>query len=67
MRRALVIAGAALALAVAAGAYSEYGPRPTPTGQPPLVRLNAANFKDLQERFNQAPDRVRVLALLSPT
>ena len=67
MRRALVTACAALALAVAAGAYSEYGPRPTPNGQPPLARLNAANFEDLKQRFNQATDRVRVLALLSPT
>jgi len=38
-----------------------------PPGQQPLVRLNASNFDSLKKSFNESPDSVRVLVMLSPT
>jgi len=67
MKRSLVLMGGALALLAAIAGYAEYVPRATPRGQPPLVRLDAGSIEGLREQFNRSADRVRVLALLSPT
>ena len=67
MKKALIIVGVVAALALGYAAYSEYAPRPTPQGQPSLIRLNSENIPELQKAFNESSDRVRVLALLSPT
>jgi hypothetical protein len=67
MKKALAIVGVVAALALGYAAYSEYAPRSTPQGQPPLVRLNSENIPELQKAFNESSDRVRVLAMLSPT
>jgi hypothetical protein len=66
MRKA-VVAGLGIALLLGFAGYSEYGPRVVPAGQPPLVRIEPGNFDVLRIRFNEAPETVRVLALLSPT
>ena len=47
--------------------YYFYGGSTPPAGQRELVRLNAASFADLQQEFNAAQDRVRLIVLLSPT
>jgi len=47
--------------------FFRYGPRETPSGQPPFVRLSADNFHGLIERFNSASGNRRVLVMLSPT
>lgn len=52
---------------VAGGLYYFYAGSTVPTGQPPLMRLSAANFGELRDAFNAAQDSVRVIALLSPT
>lgn len=38
-----------------------------PTGQPPLVHLDAASFENLRTDFNATQDSVRLIVLLSPT
>jgi hypothetical protein len=58
-----------LAMAVLVGAFLLYLYRgsATPQGQPPLVRLNAANVASLKDAFNASANSVRVLVLVSPT
>jgi hypothetical protein len=43
------------------------GPRRTPAGQPPLVKLSAENFDRLRDAFNAHAGQTRILAMLSPT
>lgn len=47
--------------------YYLYGGSTTPAGQRELVRLNPANFAELRQAFNTDVDRVRLIAMLSPT
>ncbi len=58
-----------LALAVLVGAFLFYlyGGSAPPQGQPPLMRLNAANVASLKDAFNASANSVRVLVLVSPT
>lgn len=67
MKKALSIVGILATLALGYAAYSEFTPRSTPQGQPSLARLNSENIPELQKAFNESSDRVRVLAMLSPT
>ncbi len=54
---------------LAAGGYIFWNRQPgkTPTGQPPLVEIKSAALEEIKSEFNLASDRVRVIALLSPT
>ncbi len=56
-----------VALAILAGLFYFYGGHQTPTGQPPLANLNAANLSELKKEFNDSHANVRILVLLSPT
>jgi hypothetical protein len=47
--------------------YYLYGGSASPAGQRELMRLTAENFPEFQTQFNAAQDRVRVIAMLSPT
>jgi len=47
--------------------YYMYGGSTVPAGQHDLVRITPANFADLRQEFNATQDRVRVIAMLSPT
>jgi hypothetical protein len=47
--------------------YYLYGGSASPAGQPELMRLTAENFPELQKQFNAAQERVRLIAMLSPT
>ena len=67
MKKKLLLFAVAAVLLFGYAAYSEYGPRQVPNGQPGLVRIHAGNVDTLRAQFNQAADRVRVLTLLSPT
>lgn len=60
----LIAAGVAI---VAYGAWSNWGPRKTPPGQPPLTQLTAANLVSFEAQFNAEANRTRLLLLLSPT
>lgn len=66
MKRRYVVGAILLASLVAAALYL-YGGGQTPSGQPPLRNLTAANVVDIKNEFNAAKDQVRVLLLLSPT
>jgi hypothetical protein len=48
-------------------AYLRYGPRTTPVGQPPMVRLKPSNFSVFVKRFNTVHGEQRMLVMLSPT
>ena len=56
-----------LILAAAGTAWYLYAGGSTPTGQPPLTKLNAGNFSLLNTEFNRASDSTRILLLVSPT
>ena len=62
----LIIAGIG-GLALAALLYYFYGGSAAPSGQPPLVSLEAGNLDPLGKEFNSARGMVRIIALLSPT
>ena len=66
-RRGLALIGIAILLGLSVLLYLRNGPRQTPPGQPPFVRLNSENFHVLTERFNSGSGGVRVLVMLSPT
>ena len=44
-----------------------FTPGTTPEGQPPLLTLNPSNIHQFQQEFNQHVDKIRVVALFSPT
>ena len=69
MRMVKVKYGVLLAIAVLAFvAYWYYwGSSRTPPGQPPLASLTASNLDPFTLVFNEAPDRTRLLLLVSPT
>ena len=57
-----------LALVALAAAASWFFSSPqTPAGQPALVSLSRAGFGAFEERFDDSSERVRVVALFSPT
>jgi len=56
----------ALLLLLGAGYYF-LAPARTPAGQPGLVNLDRAGFEAFEQSFDDSADRVRVVALLSPT
>lgn len=66
MKRRSIVLGLA-ALAVFAGLFYLYGGHQTPSGQPALTDLNAANLSQLRDEFNARRAEVRLLVLLSPT
>jgi hypothetical protein len=65
--RAVQVAGAIALLATGGFLYYRLAPRHVPQGQPPLTHLSAGTLGDLRAAFNAAPDRTRLLLLLSPT
>jgi hypothetical protein len=67
MKRSHKVIGLCLLAVVAAIAYYLYAGSAVPTGQQPLTRLDASNFSELRNGFNEAKDSVRIVTLLSPT
>ena len=65
MKRNLTFAGIGVLLFAVAGSLL-LGHR-TPRGQAALVALNTENFGKLEAEFNDAADKTRIVALLSPT
>ena len=66
-RRGFTIIGVGILIGVCGFLYHRYGPRQTPPGQPPFVRLNAGDLPVLIDRFNSGDGTLRVLVMLSPT
>ena len=67
MKRSRLIVVIAVLLAFTGLLYYFYAGSTAPTGQRPLVALNAGNFEQLRNDFNGSHGVVRVFALLSPT
>ena len=67
MKRSRKILGLIFLAIVAGIVLYLYAGSTVPAGQPPLKRLTATNFNELQSAFNAAKESVRVIALLSPT
>jgi hypothetical protein len=57
----------ALALGLAGGGYYFLAPLPTPPGQPALADLDRAGFEAFEQAFDDSANRVRVVAMFSPT
>ena len=67
MKRYRILILVCVAIIFGALLYYFYGGSTSPAGQHELVRLNATNFAELQQAFNAEVDRVRLIAMLSPT
>ena len=67
MKRYRILVLACAAVILGALLYYYYGGSAPPAGQHELVRLNAANFVELRQAFNADVERVRLIAMLSPT
>ena len=67
MKRTLLILGVVVVAVILLAAWLAWGPAYSPAGQPALVSLEPGNFNQLQEAFNSDADKIRVVALLSPT
>jgi hypothetical protein len=67
MKRYRILTLVCMAVILGAVLYHFYGGSTTPAGQQALVRLNAANIAELRQAFNADVDRVRLIAMLSPT
>ena len=66
MKRSKIVGLCLLAIIAAIALYLYVGSA-VPVGQPELARLDALNFGELRDVFNEAKSSVRVVALLSPT
>ncbi len=67
MKRSRFLILVCVAVILGALFYYIYGGSTPPAGQHELVRLNAANFAELRQAFNADVERVRLIAMLSPT
>ncbi len=56
-----------VALAIAILAWRQFGPARTPSPQPSLESLAAANFQDFRDAFNADAQEARLVLLFSPT
>jgi hypothetical protein len=65
--RKKLLLGAAAGVAMALLVWQVWGPSHTPRAQPPLTILTAGNFDQFEKAFNEAPERARLILLLSPT
>lgn len=67
MKKLLALWGLTMSAILGASLWYLFGPGTVPEGQPPLLSVDAGNVAQLQADFNRAADRVRVLAVFSPT
>ena len=67
MKRSRILILVCVAVILGALLYYFFGGSTPPAGQHDLVRLNTANFAELRKAFNADADRVRLIAMLSPT
>lgn len=67
MKRAAILVALVLVLAGASAGWYYWGPVATPAGQAPLVEISEQPLDEFRAAFNEAADKPRVVALLSPT
>jgi hypothetical protein len=66
-KRILWATGLLAILTLSYAGYARLGPAGTPTGQISLTDLDGRGFAPFEQMFDDAGDRVRVVALFSPT
>ena len=66
-KRVISLLGLLALLCLAAGGYHVFAPARTPAGQLSLVDVRRSGFAVFENMFDDATDRVRVVALFSPT
>jgi len=66
-KRAILVVAALIVGLLAYFFWSLWGLAPSPSGQPPVIAINAENFDRFREAFNAPGGAARVLLLLSPT
>ena len=66
-KRVIPVAGLLALLCLGYGGYVVLSPARTPAGQLALIDLDRSGFAAFEQIFDDSSDRVRVLALLSPT
>ncbi len=67
MKRSVAIVAVVFVVFASYVAWHLWGPSKVPEGQPALVSLAPANFAEFQRQFNDNPNKVRGVLLLSPT
>lgn len=67
MKRILWLAGLLAVLLLAYAGYARFGAAGTPAGQLSLTDLEQRGLPVFEQMFDAAADRVRVVALFSPT
>lgn len=67
MKKLLALWGLSMSAILGASLWYLFGPGTVPEGQPPLLSVDLPTMARIQGDFNQASDRIRVLAVLSPT
>jgi len=67
MKKLLALWGLTMSAILGASLWYLFGPGTVPEGQPPLLSVDSSSVERIQADFNQASDRVRVVAILSPT
>jgi hypothetical protein len=67
VKRALLLAALLALLCLAYAGYYALSPARTPSGQLALTDLDRSGFAAFEQMFDDAAERVRVVALFSPT
>jgi hypothetical protein len=67
MKKLLALWGLTMSAILGASLWYLFGPGTVPEGQPPLLSVDAESVSRLQADFNRGADRVRILAVFSPT
>jgi len=67
LKRVILLPGLLAFLCLGYAGYCALAPARTPAGQPTLTDLDRSGFGAFERIFDDAADRVRVVALFSPT
>ncbi len=67
MKKLLALWGLTMSAILGASLWYLFGPGTVPEGQPSLLSVDSGSVARIQSDFNQASDRIRVVAILSPT
>ena len=62
-----MLAGLLALLILSCAGYYLFAPARTPAGQLALINLDRSGFTAFEQIFDDAADRVRIVALFSPT
>jgi hypothetical protein len=66
-KRSILLVGLLALLILAYAGYYVFAPARTPAGQLALINLDRSGFTAFEQIFDDAADRIRIVALFSPT